>query len=1025
VVTNSAPTDISLTASAIAESAAIGSVVGELSTSDVDATDTHTYAFAVGTGDTDNGSFTIDGNQLKTNTALDFDTKSSYTVRVSSTDNGGLSTEKEFTITVTEVVVTNSAPTDISLSVSAIAESAAIGSVVGELSTADVDATDTHTYAFAVGTGDADNGSFTIDGNQLKTNTALDFDTKSSYTVRVSSTDNGGLSTEKEFTITVTEVVVTNSAPTDISLTASAIAESAAIGSVVGELSTSDVDATDTHTYAFVSGTGDTDNGSFTIDGNQLKTNTALDFDTKSSYTVRVSSTDNGGLSTEKEFTITVTEAVVNSAPTDISLSVSAIAESAAIGSVVGELSTSDVDATDTHTYAFVSGTGDTDNGSFTIDGNQLKTNTALDFDTKSSYTVRVSSTDNGGLSTEKEFTITVTEVVVTNSAPTDISLSVSAIAESAAIGSVVGELSTTDVDATDTHTYAFVSGTGDADNGSFTIDGNQLKTNTALDFDTKSSYTVRVSSTDNGGLSTEKEFTITVTEVVVTNSAPTDISLTASSIAESAAIGSVVGELSTSDVDATDTHTYAFVSGTGDTDNGSFTIDGNQLKTNTALDFDTKSSYTVRVSSTDNGGLSTEKEFTITVTEVVVTNSAPTDISLTTSSIAESAAIGSVVGDLSTSDVDATDTHTYAFAVGTGDTDNGSFTIDGNQLKTNTALDFDTKSSYTVRVSSTDNGGLSTEKEFTITVTEVVVTNSAPTDISLTASAIAESAAIGSVVGELNTADVDATDTHTYAFAVGTGDTDNGSFTIDGNQLKTNTALDFDTKSSYTVRVSSTDNGGLSTEKEFTITVTDVNQAPTAITIDRNHVATAQPVDTVVGDLGSLDPDAGDSFTYSIVDDGGNAVDAFKIVGGKLLTNAVFDLALEDLYTVRLRTVDSGGLAFEQTLDIMISETNVAPTEVTLDNSQLALTSVSGTTVGTLATVDANTLDEHVYSLVDGEGDTDNTMFTIEGDTLKTNVDMDSSSPTTFSIRVQSVDRYGLVVEQVLTLTRDTSTII
>lgn len=45
-----------------------------------------------------------------------------------------------------------------------------------------------------------------------------------------------------------------------------------------------------------------------------------------------------------------------------------------------------------------------------------------------------------------------------------------------------------------------------------------------------------------------------------------------------------------------------------------------------------------------------------------------------------------------------------------------------GNQLVTNTKLDFETKNSYTVRVRTTDQGGLSFEKAFTITVTDVVL---------------------------------------------------------------------------------------------------------------------------------------------------------------------------------------------------------------------------------------------------------------------------------------------------------------
>jgi hypothetical protein len=75
IVPNNAPTDISLSATSIAESASNGSTVGTLSASDVDAGETFTYSLVVGTGSTDNASFSISGNTLRTATALDFETK--------------------------------------------------------------------------------------------------------------------------------------------------------------------------------------------------------------------------------------------------------------------------------------------------------------------------------------------------------------------------------------------------------------------------------------------------------------------------------------------------------------------------------------------------------------------------------------------------------------------------------------------------------------------------------------------------------------------------------------------------------------------------------------------------------------------------------------------------------------------------------------------------------------------------------------------------------------------------------------
>ena len=85
-------------------------------------------------------------------------------------------------------------------------------------------------------------------------------------------------------------------------------------------------------------------------------------------------------------------------------------------------------------------------------------------------------------------------------------------------------------------------------------------------------------------------------------NQAPTDITLSAGSIAENQPVGTVVGTLSTTDADVGDTFTYSLVSGTGSTDNASFTISGNQLLTAASFDFEAKNSYSIRVRATGSG---------------------------------------------------------------------------------------------------------------------------------------------------------------------------------------------------------------------------------------------------------------------------------------------------------------------------------------------------------------------------------------------------------------------------------------
>ncbi|MEO9933844.1 cadherin domain-containing protein [Rhodopirellula bahusiensis] len=1005
--TNVAPTAIAVDNSDVEENADVGTTVGTLSTTDANSMDSFIYTLVSGTGDTDNASFAIDGGDLVTAASLDFETQSSYSVRIQSTDPFGLSTVETFTITATDV---NDAPTAITIDNTSIAEDTASGTTVGAFTTIDDDAPDTFTYALVSGDGDDDNASFTIDGGNLVTATTFDFETQASYSVRVQSTDSDGATFEQIFTFSVTD---TNEVPTAIALDNSSVSEDAASGSTVGAFSTTDADASDTFTYALVSGDGDTDNAAFTIDGGNLLTATTFDFDTQSSYSIRVQTMDSGGATFEQTLTITITESEANVAPTAISIDNTEIEEHASIGTTVGSLSTTDANASDTFTYALVSGAGDDDNADFTIDGSNLVTASSFDFETKSSYSVRVQTTDSEGATFEQVLTLTVTD---SNDAPTSLALDNSTIDEDVPSGTVVGALSTTDADAGDTFTYALVSGDGDTDNASFTIDGSNLVTATTFDFDTQSSYSVRVQSTDSVGATITETLTITITDTS-TNAAPTAIAIDNSSVAEDAASGTTVGALSTTDADAGDTFTYALVAGDGDTDNAAFTIDGSNLVTATTFDFETQSSYSVRVQTTDSDGSTFEQTLTLAVTNV---NEDPTAVSISSSVVTEESASGTTVGTFDTADVDASDTFTYTLVAGDGDTDNASFTIDGEDLLTATTLDMDTQSTYSIRVRSTDAGGSFVEQTLTITLTE---TNEAPTAIAIDDNEIAENAALGTVVGALSTTDADVADTFTYSLVDGVGDTDNALFAIDGNNLVTAATFDFETQSSYSVRIQSSDAVGETVSQSFQITVIDINDAPTGLALAFPAIASGQASGFLVGDLEAIDQDAGDTFTFEFVDGEGDLDnDKFTLVDGALRTAEATDDAIQALYSIRVRVTDADGLTFEDTADLIVTEENVAPTGVLLDNSSVDDGSASGTTVGTLTATDANDFDEHSFTLVAGTGDTDNSSFTIVDGVLQTNFEADAATQSSYSIRVLSQDRYGLAVEEVLTITIETT---
>jgi hypothetical protein len=189
-----------------------------------------------------------------------------------------------------------------------------------------------------------------------------------------------------------------------------------------------------------------------------------------------------------------------------------------------------------------------------------------------------------------------------------------------------------------------------------------------------------------------------------VGNSAPTDIILDNQSVNAGSAIGTVVGNLSTVDPDATNTHTYSVPATSG------FTIQNNKLVTSQAIpSVSTATSYNVTIRSDDNAGGSFSKTFSISILPIL--NRAPTDIILDNQSVNGGSARGTVIGNLSTIDPDTTDTHTYSVP------STSVFAIQNNKLVTSQTIPLATTAPYSITIISMDNAGSSFKKTFNINV--------------------------------------------------------------------------------------------------------------------------------------------------------------------------------------------------------------------------------------------------------------------------------------------------------------------
>ena len=343
-----------------------------------------------------------------------------------------------------------------------------------------------------------------------------------------------------------------------------------------------------------------------------------------------------------------------------------------------------------------------------------------------------------------------------------------------------------------------------------------QLKTRAALDYETKRTYTMTIFVSDGYGGTDSITVTINVTDVNE-NRAPvfTDGTTATRTVAENTAANTNIGTpISATDAD-NDRLTYT-LSGT---DAAAFSINSTtgQLQTKAPLNYETKATYSVTVSVSDSNGGSDSITVTINVTDIHE-NRAPvfTDGTTATRTVAENTAANINIGTpISATDAD-NDRPTYTLS----GTDATAFDIDSTtgQLKTKVALDYETKSSYTVTLTVSD-GKLIDVINVAINVSNV---NEAPafTDGSSITREVAENTSAGENIGAVITATDPDNDTLTYSL----GGTDASTFALDitTGQLKTSAALNYETKSLYTLVLTASD-GNLTDIIAVTINVTDV----------------------------------------------------------------------------------------------------------------------------------------------------------------------------------------------------------
>lgn len=799
---NEAPTDLLLSSTTVSENQASGTAVGTFSTTDPDAANTFTYSFATGSGDSDNASFTIDGEVLKTAVGFDYESKESHSIRVRYMDQGGLSQVKVFSITVSDV---NEAPsfqvqrpgttrqgnefrasstTSSSQTRAAVAMDPSGNSVVvwsGHLN----DGSGANIFAQRY------SASGVAVGSEILVNT---------YTVSHQESPTVAMDANGNF------VVVWASNEQDGSSYGVYGQRYAANGTPIGaEFQVNQTtDSFQGHPSVAMHSSGsfvvtwssvDQDGSGVGIYGQRYGTNGAA---IGSEFLINsfTSGTQDGsrvGVASDGSFVV----AWHSDGQDGSSWGIYAQRFDASANPLGSEFRVN----TFTAGYQLNPALAVESDGDFTIAWRSAGQDGSGD----GIYAQRYAA---NGTTVGSEFRINTT----TLNSQDEVSLA----ADSQ--GNLIAAWSSWHQDGSDRGIYAQVySANGSPRGGEFRVNTftNNSQRRAAIAVDADGDYLVVWDSEGQGNGETIYGQRYTGSRLVGEITTVAENTVTTSRIK--------LGEFAIAD-DALGTESVTL---TG-TARQHFEVDGNSLylKAGTPLDHEDWNFFQVVLNLDDASIGNTPDDtinFSLTITNV---NEAPTGISLSGNSLAEDSGADATIGLLSGDDPDGTNVLTFSLPLGVGD--NQHFYIDSTQLKANASFDFEADSTYTVTVRVSDSGGLTFDHQFTITISDV---NETPTNVAVSSTSIAENQEGATLVGTLTTSDPDASNTFSYSLVTGTGDTDNASFAVVGDEVRTVLPLDFEAQSTYSIRVQSTDQGGLSFEKVFTITVTDVDDlAPVSL---------------------------------------------------------------------------------------------------------------------------------------------------------------------------------------------------
>uniref|UniRef100_A0A1I8GLT0 Cadherin domain-containing protein n=1 Tax=Macrostomum lignano TaxID=282301 RepID=A0A1I8GLT0_9PLAT len=901
-------------------------------------------------GGNDAGKFSINSasGALQTAAALDRETAASYTLLVSVTDGGGLSSTANCTVAVSvtdindNTPVCNPASQTITLYEGEAAKQLVDFGASGRVT--DADSGVNAQLTFSLNNAAALSPDFQLSGTRLSSVRSFSSSDTLSNTLLVVATDGGSPARSATCSVTV-NIAVTARPPTfTVANSAVTVSESSSVGTQVfqfvpnlgtggtGPLTMSLVDfspSANSNLFAFDASTG------------RVSVNQALDYDSSSTrgpFVLMVKVTDATPLTASGTLTISLTDVNDNDPQFGSTVEFTkTIDENVGSAFLTQTITWTDADS-GLSGIANCSIVGQSTPAIFTIDATncQLKTTANPDRENCSLHNITIALTDMGTpqRTTQRSFFITIADQ--NDNTPAFASASFAAsVAEESAPSTTVGTYAATDADAgvNAQLTYSLTSQDGISDASKFTVSSAGAVTTAAtLDREQFGVYRLLLLAKDGGSPPRTGTTTLVITVNDINDHTPLFSGLPDTvKLVENSTAGTLVYTIAATDRDSTyGALTYSIIDGNNST---AFAIDASTGQVTVAspvtLNREAIPVYQLVVQVQDNGSPAKSATSTLTVSVMDVNEFAPSFASPTVSfSIAENSPVGSTLGTVTATDSDGpSQTVSYAVAatlVGTA----GHFSVNsvtGVVYVNQAALDRETLATYVLQIAAYDNGVPSLTSSPLLNVT-ISITDTNDNDPVFSAAyynaSVSESLAIGSVVLTVSATDQDAGSNAALTYSLHSSATTASTFfSINSatGQLSTIAALDYETNTDFLFTVMVKD-AGTSPQRSSTasvwVSLNNVNEhRPVfASTFYNCEVPYNDDTRAILATLTATDADAGTFGT--ITSYSWNSTNIYLYLGatsGQVIRNSDQVMERNKKYIQYAMATDGGGLVSTQ----------------------------------------------------------------------------------------------------------------